>query len=187
MHLNALLRERAAVKKEEQRYKAQAVMSAQELLYQVNGMVPESQNAINTASTSVEELKHRLLVAARALEGTQQPGDGGVPAAPESLGGMMHRGVRGGGNLMRGGVSAPPPPHQSQHRPMQPQQGRVNIPTLMSVLEQTQKVAAAAHEQSAILQRFAQDLNVPNVGGDTSASGGGGGRSYGNGSSFARY
>merc|ERR1712238_448468 len=66
MHLNALLRERAAVKKEEQRYKAQAVMSAQELLYQVNGMVPESQNAINTASTSVEELKHRLLVAARA-------------------------------------------------------------------------------------------------------------------------
>lgn len=161
-------------------------MSAQELLYQVNGMVPDTQNTAATASTSVEELKHRLLVAARALEGAQQPSDGGGTAGNESLGGMMHGGVRGGVGLMRNGASAPLPPQQMQHRPMQAQQRRVNIPTLMSVLEQTQKVAAAAHEQSAILQRFAQDLNVPNSGGDTSSNVSGPG-SYGSGSTYARY
>merc|ERR1712038_728277 len=37
-------------------------------------------------------------------------------------------------------------------------QNHVDLPALMSVLDQTHKVTAAAHEQSAILQKFAQDL-----------------------------
>jgi len=207
MQINAILRERAAVEKEEQRQQAQhAYMSAQDLLYQVNGMAPEAQKVPST-STSVEELKHRLLVAARALGGGQQPGNGaggptpesmgsmlhggvgtgtglmrGGASAPESLGGMMHGGLGAGIGLMRGGASVPPPTHQSQlHQMQSQQQQRVNFPALMSVLEQTQKVAAAAHEQSAMLQRFAQDLN-----GDSGGNAGAGGQ-FGNGSGFSRY
>merc|ERR1712038_421497 len=37
-------------------------------------------------------------------------------------------------------------------------QNHVDLPALMSVLDQTHKVAAHAHVQSAILQKFAQDL-----------------------------
>jgi len=206
MHINAILRERA--EEEDQRHRAQAVMSAQELLYQVDGMVPEAQAASPSGSTSVEELKHRLLVAARALEVAQQPGNGAGPTSPESLGGMVHGGgpglmrrgaaareslsamMHGGGmGQMSGGPSAPSAPHQLHHRttPHQTQSQRVNFPALMSVLEQTQKVAAAAHEQSAILQKFAQDLNgdaAAGGGGAPGGSGNGAGWRFGNNSSF---
>jgi len=156
-YINAIMNERMALEKEEQRYRVQATMSAQaqELL----NRVPEAQNS---RSASVEELKHRLLVAARSLGDDHQPVNRANAFASDPMGGMMHAGeggVGGGGNeFMR--FAASPHHYQSPHHSMQSaqQQQRVNLPALMNVLEQTQKVAAAAHEQSAILQRFAQDL-----------------------------
>lgn len=174
MHLNAILMERA--EEEEKRHRAQ------ELLYHVDGMAPEAHTSPTASSTSVEELKQRLLVAARALGAAQCNGLGttttegfggmlhgestcmmrGGAATQESLNAMMHGGGMG---QLGAGSSAPIAHHQLHNRTLsshQPPQQRVNFPTLMSVLEQTQKVAAAAHEQSAILQKFAQDLEQNN-------------------------
>jgi len=181
-YINAIMKERMALEREEQRYRAQATMSAQaqELL----SRVPEVQKS---RSTSVEELKHRLLVAARSLGGNPQPvSRDNALFASDPLSGLMNGGEGGGGSggeFMRFAATASPHDYQSQHHSMQSQQQRVNLPALMSVLEQTQKVAAVAHEQSAMLQRFAQDLKDDSAVVDVR----GGRDSYGNVSNFPFY
>jgi len=184
-YLNAIVKERMALEKEEQRYRAQATMStqAQELL----NRAPEGQES---RSDSVEALKHRLMVAARSLGDDHQPVSRANAFASDPLNALMHGGAGavdseggGGGKFMRFAPTASPHHYQTQHQPMQSQQQRVNLPALMSVLEQTQKVAAAAHEQSAMLQRFAQNLREDSSVGDAR----GGRDSYGNNPNFPFY
>jgi len=145
---STFLHHRAPFLNEEQRQKTAAVISAQDLLYEVNGILPDSVKAATAGSsvTSVEELKHRLLLAARALETPIRATNADtINGINDEFGGDLHK--------LSSDSNAASHQRVSSHH-------EVNVPVLMSVLEQTQKVAAVAQEQSLILQKFAQNFEA---------------------------
>lgn len=148
---------------EPQGHQRGAVTSAMDLHYQANNLL--GQDSSGNSPQALDDLKHRLLAAARALD-SPQPNSGmrrsnpGMSHSTSSvLGGMMHQ-----QDIMRPSLHYP---RNEMPRRNATTASGVNASTLMTALEQTQKVAAAAQEQSAILQRFAEEMNL------TSQSGGG--------------
>jgi len=133
----ALLRERAAVAEQERA----SVLRAKELLVQLNNR--GAREIPGQTGSSVDELKHQLLAAADSLGRTNDP---------------VHRQVAirfgqeqtpGGPYYENSSFNSQPAPPVSYHR---------NISALMSALEHTQQVAAAAQQQSVMLHQFARDL-----------------------------
>lgn len=128
----------------EQQEHQRTVNSALDLHYQANNLLHE--NNSNNNPIVLEDLKQRLLAAARALEhrsGSTMPHS----SATSGIGGLASS-----QDMMRQNL------HYS--RDMAPRTSTVNPSTIMTALEQTQKVAAAAQEQSAILQRVAEEMNL---------------------------
>lgn len=132
-HIAAAIRERAAVAEQER-----AVLRAKELLFQLENRGP-SDVPVNA---SIDELKHQLLEAANNL------GHNPRPPASNSARFVQEQG-------------APPYFENSSYTsPGQvPYRGSdITASALMSALEHTQQVAAAAQQQSQILQQFAFGL-----------------------------
>jgi hypothetical protein len=173
------LREKAAADKQQQ-----TIVSAQRLLNQM------SDPRKPPSPRSVEQLKSHLLAAAHSLDS--------VTAAPQEqnlhsrqgAGGHAHSHFNPMQQLPRHRQQSSVDPYNSlfQQQQQQQQQHRVSqqqahsnvdplmnqIPNaLMSALDQTKMVAAAAQEQSALLQRFAQNLEMRRQnGGGADAHGG---------------
>ena len=152
------LREKAAAEKQQQ-----TIVSAQRLLNQMTD--PRGPPSPRT----IKQLKSHLLAAAHSLDTGSNVNDPAMHAGSRpSAGHYMPS------NMSRRPAHSPIDPYNSLLQQQQQQQNHRSIPSphsadplmnqipnaLMSALDQTKMVAAAAQEQSALLQRFAQNLEM---------------------------
>jgi len=149
----ALLRERAAVAEQERA----AVLRAKELLVQLNNR--GVRDIPGQAGSSVDELKHQLLAAAENLGRTSANDTVHRPPVASRFGQEQ---TPTPASFYENSTFNSQPPLPTPPPPV-PVCYQRNISALMSALEHTQQVAAAAQQQSVMLHQFARDLasNAP--------------------------